>query len=145
PFPESFQKISGGFIPNIGGGEVHLVTIGLDILLSISLVWIELKKRSQQLQHHLEVLPLWVSVLKLAILIGVINYFMYKLALYKGLPTVLVIVIALIIIYTFIMNNTVMGRHIYATGGNRKAADLSGIKTKRVVFWVFVNNGVLAA
>ena len=70
---------------------------------------------------------------------------MYKLALYKGLPTVLVIVIALIIIYTFIMNNTVMGRHIYATGGNRKAADLSGIKTKRVVFWVFVNNGVLAA
>lgn len=145
PFPESFQKISGGFIPNIGGGEVHLLTIGLAILLSISLVWIELKKRSQQVQHHLEVLPLWVSIVKLAILIGVINFFMYKLALYKGLPTVLVIVIALIIIYTFIMNNTVMGRHIYATGGNRKAADLSGIKTKRVVFWVFVNNGVLAA
>src|SRR5690625_5106212 len=88
PFPESFQKISGGFIPNIGGGEVHLLTIGLAILLSIALVWIELKKRSQQVQHHLEVLPLWVSIVKLAILIGVINFFMYKLALYKGLPTV---------------------------------------------------------
>ena len=38
-----------------------------------------------------------------------------------------------------------MGRHIYALGGNEKAARLSGIKIKRVKFMVFVNMGVLAA
>ncbi len=145
PFPESFQKISGGFLPTIGSGEIHLLTIGLAIILSLALVFIEYKNRKTQIQHNLETLPLWISLLKLIILVSVINFFMYKLALNKGVPAVLIIVIGLIIIYTFIMNNTVMGRHIYATGGNKKAADLSGIKTKRIVFWVFVNNGVLAA
>ncbi|GAE32507.1 L-arabinose ABC transporter [Halalkalibacter hemicellulosilyticusJCM 9152] len=51
----------------------------------------------------------------------------------------------LIVVFSFIMNKTVMGRHIYATGGNQKAAELSGVKTKRVTFWVFVNMGFLSA
>ncbi|KPC99731.1 Xylose transport system permease protein XylH [Geobacillus sp. BCO2] len=55
------------------------------------------------------------------------------------------ILAALIIAYSFVANRTVVGRHIYAIGGNEKAAQLSGIKTKRVTFWVFVNMGVLAA
>lgn len=145
PFPESFQSISGGFLPAIGDGDIHILTIGLAIFLSLALVFIEYKSRKTQIQHNLATLPLWISLLKLIVLVSVINFFMYKLALNKGVPAVLIIVIGLVIIYTFIMNNTVMGRHIYATGGNKKAADLSGIKTKRIVFWVFVNNGVLAA
>jgi len=69
----------------------------------------------------------------------------YMLALYKGMPVVLVLVGALILIYAFITNKTVAGRHIYAFGGNEKAAKLSGIKTNRVFFWVYVNMGMLAA
>ncbi len=146
PFPDSFQKISSGFLPDVfGSGGLHLTTIILSIILSIVLVYLEFSKRKTQIEYQFDVVPLWVTLAKLAALIFVINWFAYQLALNKGIPTVLVIVFLLIIIYTFIMKNTIMGRHVYATGGNKKAADLSGIKTKRVVFWVFVNNGVLAA
>ncbi|WP_058305919.1 multiple monosaccharide ABC transporter permease [Gracilibacillus massiliensis] len=146
PFPESFQKISSGFVPDLfGSGNLHIFTIVLSIILSLVLVYLEFNKRKTQIQYDFEVVPLWVTVAKLAMLLFAINWFAYQLALNKGIPTVLIIVFVLIVIYTFIMKNTIMGRHIYATGGNKKAADLSGIKTKRVVFWVFVNNGVLAA
>ncbi len=83
--------------------------------------------------------------LKLAVIAAVIMIFTYILATYEGIPTILVILAALIIAYSFVANRTVVGRHIYAIGGNEKAAQLSGIKTKRVTFWVFVNMGVLAA
>ncbi|WP_099354808.1 multiple monosaccharide ABC transporter permease [Fredinandcohnia onubensis] len=145
PFPESFGMLSGGFLSAIGSGELHLLTILLSIILSIVLIYMEFRNRKKQLTYSLEASPLWLSVTKMALLIAVINWFAYQLALNKGIPTVLIIVIVLIVIYTFVMKNTVMGRHVYATGGNQKAADLSGIKTKRVVFWVFVNNGVIAA
>ncbi|KAA0562273.1 sugar ABC transporter permease [Bacillus sp. CH30_1T] len=145
PFPDSFGQLSSGFLPNIGSGDFHLLSIVLSVLLSLVLIYLEYSKRKNQLQNNLEVLPLWITVTKLALLVFVINWFTYQLALNKGIPIVLVIVFALIVIYTFIMKNTVMGRYVYATGGNKKAADLSGIKTKRVVFWVFVNNGIIAA
>lgn len=145
PFPESFQKISSGFIPDFGSGDLHIVSLILSIILSLVIIYLEFTKRRRQLHHNFEVVPLWITIAKLALLLVTINWFAYQLALNKGIPTVLIIVFALIIVYTFIMKNTTMGRHIYATGGNKKAADLSGIKTKRVVFWVFVNNGVLAA
>ncbi|WP_453996014.1 multiple monosaccharide ABC transporter permease [Bacillus nitroreducens] len=145
PFPKSFEALSGGFLPAIGSGDLHLLTLILSIILSIVLIYMEFRNRKKQLSYNLEVKPLWLSVTKLALLIAVINWFAYQLALNKGIPMVLIIVIILIVVYTFVMNNTVMGRHVYATGGNQKAADLSGIKTKRVVFWVFVNNGVIAA
>jgi putative multiple sugar transport system permease protein len=53
--------------------------------------------------------------------------------------------IGLIIIYTFITQRTIAGRHIYALGGNEKAARLSGVKTQKVMFWVYTNMGLLAA
>lgn len=146
PFPDSFGFLSGGFLPDIfGSGGLHILTMILSVILSIILVYLEIKNRKTQLQYSFEVVPMWISVTKLVLLLAVINWFAYQLALNKGIPMVLIIVIILIVVYTFIMNNTVMGRRIYATGGNKKAADLSGIKTKGVVFWVFVNNGVIAA
>ena len=66
-------------------------------------------------------------------------------ASHRGLPNVLVIMIALIALYGFITARTTIGRQIYAVGGNEKAAKLSGIKTERLTFFTFVNMGVLAA
>ncbi|WP_439895994.1 ABC transporter permease subunit, partial [Bacillus licheniformis] len=62
-----------------------------------------------------------------------------------GIPLILITLFVLIAGYTFVMKKTVIGRRIYAIGGNEKAAELSGIKTKRLTFMVFVNMGVLAA
>ncbi|CRH94298.1 Xylose transport system permease protein xylH [Chlamydia trachomatis] len=62
-----------------------------------------------------------------------------------GTPIVLIIIGVLVVIYSFVMAKTKFGRHIYAVGGNLRAAQLSGINTKRTDFLVFVNMGFLAA
>ena len=57
----------------------------------------------------------------------------------------LIVLAVLVMIYGIVANRTVFGRHIYAIGGNRRAAELSGVKTRSVDFWLFVNMGILAA
>ncbi|MDU5951055.1 MAG: multiple monosaccharide ABC transporter permease, partial [Paenibacillus macerans] len=146
PFPKSFQRISSGFIPDwFGGGGLHVLTVVLGILLSILYIWQEWKERRTQIKYQFEVPPMWTFVLKIAVLVAVINLFTLVLATYNGIPNILIILFFLIVIYSFVMNRMVAGRHIYALGGNEKAATLSGVKTKKVTFWVFVNMGALAA
>src|SRR4029079_5661937 len=82
---------------------------------------------------------------KRGLILLTLNALSLAFASYKGIPNVMILLIALILLYTFIANKTIAGRHIYALGGNEKAAALSGVKTKRVLFWVFVNMGVMAA
>lgn len=146
PFPKSFQRISSGFIPDwFGGGSLHTLTVLLGLLLSLLLIWQEWKERRTQLKYQFEVAPFWMFVTKLVLLVAVINVFTFVLATYNGLPNILIILFFLIVLYSFVMNRMVAGRHIYALGGNEKAAKLSGVKTKKVTFWVFVNMGALAA
>ncbi|MCM3701696.1 multiple monosaccharide ABC transporter permease [Paenibacillus macerans] len=146
PFPKSFQRISSGFIPDwFGGGGMHVLTIVLGILLSVLYIWQEWKERRTQLKYQFEVPPMWTFMLQIVVLVAVINLFTLVLATYNGIPNILIILFFLIVIYSFVMNRMVPGRHIYALGGNEKAATLSGVKTKKVTFWVFVNMGTLAA
>lgn len=146
PFPKSFQRISSGFIPDwFGGGSLHTLTVLLGLILSLLLIWQEWKERRTQAKYQFEAAPVWMFVTKLVLLVAVINVFTFVLATYNGLPNILIILFFLIVIYSFVMNRMVAGRHIYALGGNEKAAKLSGVKTKKVTFWVFVNMGALAA
>ena len=146
PFPEGFTKISSGFIPDFfGGNGIHITTILIGIVFSVIFVFFELTNRKTQIKYNFDVIPLGFCITKMALIIGAINLFTYSLALYKGIPNVLILLVILIAIYTFITTKTIIGRHIYALGGNEKAAKLSGIKTQRIVFWVFVNMGVLSA
>lgn len=146
PYPEGFQKISTGFIPDIFHGKgLHITTLLIGFIFTAIYVFSELRKRQSQRRYNFETLPVGLLATKMALIIGAINGFTYILAQYKGIPNVLVLLGALVAVYTFITTKTTIGRHIYALGGNEKAARLSGVKTKRIVFWVFVNMGVLAA
>lgn len=146
PFPKTFQKISSGFIPDIfSGSSLNVLTLVIGVILSVLVVYQEYRSRKITLKYGFEQSPVWISVGKAAALVIVINLFTYVIAQYNGIPNILVILLVLIAIYSFVMNHMTMGRHIYALGGNEKAASLSGVKTKRVTFWVFVNMGVLAA
>lgn len=146
PFPEAFQMISSGFLPDLfGGSGVHLLTIVVGLILSAVFVWSEFKNRNTQLSYHFEVDSKGIFTAKLIGMVAVINLFTFVLATYEGIPNILILLFALIVVYSFVMNKTIMGRHIYALGGNEKAAALSGVKTKQKVFWVFVNMGVLSA
>jgi len=145
PFPDAFRSISTGFVADVGTGEFHLVTIAAGIVLSVVYLLMEWRARAAAKQYAFELLPYPLFLAKAAFVLLVVNLLAYVLASYNGIPNILILLFALVALYTFVMNKTIMGRHIYATGGNEKAARLSGIRTKKVTFWVFVNMGVLSA
>ena len=146
PFEVSFQVIANGFLPEtLKLGNLNMIAIGIGILLSLVFIYVELKSVKNKKRYNFEVLPLGFTVAKIVIIVTSINLLTYSLAAYKGIPLVLILIASLIAIYTFVTQKTILGRHIYALGGNEKAARLSGIKIKHVKFFVFVNMGVLAA
>lgn len=145
PFPNGFQKISSGFIPDFSNMATNIVAVLAGIALSILYIITELRNRAAQRRYNFDTGSQTLFFTKMILVVAVINAFTIVLASYAGIPTILVLLFLLIIIYSFVMNKTVMGRHVYAIGGNEKAAGLSGVKTKKVTFWVFVNMGVLAA
>lgn len=146
PVPEDFQKIANGYLPNFGPAtNYHNPTLILAAVAIAVLVWMEFRRRAEIRKHDLPVQPLIAMVVKLVLVSAVIIVFALLLASYKGIPVVGLILFALVILYSFITQRTVFGRHIYATGGNRNAAALTGVNTRKVDFLVMLNNSVLAA
>ncbi|HET9909273.1 MAG TPA: hypothetical protein VFQ23_21675, partial [Anaerolineales bacterium] len=128
PFPRGFQNISSGFIPDFFQNEgLHITTLLIGVLLSVLLIFLDARGRKNQQKYGLEVTPFYFFVIKnIAITLAVMS-FCYLMASYKGLPNVLVLLFALITFYAFITSSSVIGRRIYAMGGNEKAARLSGV------------------
>ena len=146
PLPDGYTFLAAGFVPDIANIEgINLLALLAGAVASILFILNEINKRKSKLKYNFDVPSVGAFILKLFTITAVIMAFSYALALYRGIPMVLLIVVALVMIYTFVTDKTIPGRHIYAYGGNPKAARLSGIKTKRVLFWVYVNMGVLAA
>ncbi len=146
PFPVQFQRLSSGFIPDLFGvPDMHITTLLIGLLLSGVLVYLDVRNRQNQRKFNFEVIPLYLFVAKNAAITAAVMALCYLMASYKGLPNVLVVLFVLIALYTFVTNRTVIGRRIYALGGNEKAARLSGVHTARLTFYTFVNMGVLAA
>jgi len=146
-FPPYFHNMAAGSIPDfIGGtGGYNITALVICLLASIVFIFIEWRGRVASKKYDADVVPMSFFIAKLVLIVGAINLFGYWFASSRGVPNILILLVTLIAIYSFVAKNTVMGRHIYATGGSEKAAELSGIKVKRVVFWVYVNMGVLAA
>ena len=146
PFPESFQMMSAGFVPDfLGGGNLNHTAIGVCVLIALAFVAIEIRKRSVSSKYKVEDLPFALFIVKLLIAIGVFGLFGYWFGLHNGIPNVFVLVGTLVVIYSYVTSKTILGRHIYATGGNARTSELSGVKTKQIVFWVYVNMSILAA
>lgn len=146
PFPGGFQKISTGYLPDIlGVPGMHLLTLILGIVLAVSLVFAQWRARARRKENLFEVPSMNAFLIKAALTIVLVLGLSYIFASYQGFPVILIILGVIVGIYGFLTNRTVAGRQIYATGGNLKAAQLSGIKTKKITFWVFVNMGVMAA
>jgi putative multiple sugar transport system permease protein len=146
PFPRSFTQVSSGFLPEIGGNSLyHWPTVILGLLVMVAAVWQQVRQRRAQTRYGFSVLPIGWFVAKCAGIVAALAAFTLLLASYRGVPVVGIILAVGFVIYAFIMRGTVFGRQIYAVGGNEAAARLSGVKTKRVTFLVFVNMGLLSA
>ncbi|MRS05010.1 sugar ABC transporter permease, partial [bacterium] len=146
PFPTGFQKISTGFIPDFFHVEgIHLTTIIIGAILAIALVFLDYRTRQHERKYGFEVLPAYIFIIKNLVISAAIIGLCFILASYKGLPNVLVLLFVLITLYSFVSSQTVIGRRIYALGGNEKAARLSGVNTPKLLFGTFINMGVLSA
>jgi putative multiple sugar transport system permease protein len=153
PFPPVFRDIASGFIPELigtvkdpfGPDQLKLTTLLLAAILCVALVLMDLAARREQRKYGFEVSHTGQFIAKNAVTVVGIMFLAYRLAGFFGLPEVLLLVGVLIGVYMFVTVRTVIGRRIYAVGGNAKAAMLSGIKTKRMVLLVFINMGVLSA
>lgn len=149
PLPDAYVKVGAGFffakkVP-FGDGEIDLVCILVALAASILIILSEMKTIKTKKKYGFAIPPVWQTAVKLAVILFIIWFFFYKLARYKGIPIVLIIMGVIVGIYHFITSKTVAGRQVYALGGNAKAARLSGIDTRKVFFWVYTNMGFLAA
>ena len=146
---DSFNAIGNGYIPDFPAigilPGVHKLTLLLGLIAIILYIQNDISARKKKRTYNFEVLPRNVFILKLicvTILMGVVTWI---LAGYNGLSWTVVIVLIVVGVYHFIMSQTVLGRHIYAIGGNPEAAQLSGINVKRLTFVVFGSMGMLSA
>ncbi|WP_417689725.1 multiple monosaccharide ABC transporter permease [Roseibium sp.] len=153
PFPREFQALSTGFIPDLfpflkdmfAMKRMNGLAVIAGIVIAGTLIWLGLRGRARNRAYGIEGEPFSFFVIRNALVAGAIVFVAYKLSTFRGLPNVLITMGILTIIYAFVTESTVLGRRIYALGGNQKAAKLSGIKTERLTFLTFVNMGMLAA
>ena len=150
PFPTSFADLGSGFLPPLfylQMGETYLVgsSIIIGIILSVVMVFKNIKGRNKLQKYNFTVENKTSFIVKNVVSVIVINAATFVLGTYKGIPNILVIAGIIIAIYSFVTTKTVFGRQVYAVGGNKKAAALSGVKVDKTTFLVFVNMGLLAA
>ena len=145
PFPKAFQQISTGYLPDIAGGQIHLLSMILGVVITGVLILGQWRTRERRKKNLFEVESMAAFAFKAVFTAVVFLGATYIFASYQGYPIILIVLGVIVAAYGFLTNKTVAGRQIYATGGNKKAAELSGIKTKKITFWVFVNMGMMAA
>lgn len=147
-----FRAISKDFLPNIFGFWFGLdgLTLVVGAVVILLVIVMQVRRRSHTIRVGLQAEPKSWMIIKCVLATLVIGFVTYLLAssgnqTQGGIPIVLVIIAVLVGIYWFVLNRMVLGRDIYAVGGNRKAAVLSGIDTRKVDFKIFLNMGLLAA
>ncbi len=148
PVPEEFTFIGGGYLPDIGVNPAYnYPTLVLGLLAGVAIVYTEWRLRRTQTAMKADKAPLWVSLVKVGLLLAVVIGASLLFASGRpgtSFPVAGIILGVLVLGYSFITNNTIIGRHIYAVGGNWRAAELSGVKIRRVNFFVMFNMSVIA-
>lgn len=148
PVPEDFQYIGAGYLPEVGPNTgYNNLTLLLGLATAAFVVIMGLRGRAKAQRLGAVVSPMWVQITKLTLISAAILYATYLFATGRpgtSLPIPGIILVVLVLIYGFISSRTVFGRHIYAVGGNRHAAELSGVRSKKVNFMVMMNMAILA-
>lgn len=150
PFPDTYLQFSTGFIAKEAkmmflGMNLNIVCLITGIVVALIFCVIQILNTRSRKRKGYETDSALTLAIKLVVISAALIWFFALLAQYQGIPSVLVILGILLIVYTFFTTKTVAGRHIYAIGGNEKAARLSGVKTNRLLFFAYVNMGFLAA
>ncbi|HKM17496.1 MAG: sugar ABC transporter permease [Firmicutes bacterium] len=150
PFPKEYLMYFTGYIPDLFPnaqlfGVKNTTSLLIGVIIAICFCIIQIHSYVMRVKKQYSVESVWFLVLKPAVISPAIVWLFYVLALYRGVPMVLIVLGIILVVYDFITSRTVVGRHLYALGGNEKAARLSGVNTHRLLFLAYVNMGLLAA
>ena len=152
PFPDAYKNLSTGFIPDFIG-EMTLfgqtikspLCLLVGILIAVGFCVSQIAGNISKKKKGYETQPVGLMLIKMIAISAVVIWVFYLLSRYRGIPTVLIILGILLVVYSFFTQKTVRGRHLYAIGGNMKAARLSGVKTKQMMFFAYTNMSFIAA
>lgn len=146
---DTFNAIGNGYIPDIPGltilPDMHKLTLLIGLVAIVLFTINDFRSRQKKIAYDFEVLPMNIFILKEIFMAVLIFGITWVLAGYNGISWTVVVVLIVVLIYNFITNETVLGRYIYAVGGNPEAAELSGINVNKIIFLVFGSMGMLSA
>ena len=146
PMPENYLAMFNMYIMDFFHGDgLNITCLLFGIIAALIFVGVTFKGRASKVKKGYAVGPMSSEIIKCAVISIVIIAFAWKLAQYKGVPNILIWIVVIVLIYGYITSKTTIGRHLYAIGGNEKAAQLSGINTNRVYFFAYANMGLLSA
>ena len=146
PMPENYLAMFNMYIMDFFHGDgLNITCLLFGIIAALIFVGVTFKGRASKVKKGYAVGPMSSKIIKCAVISIVIIAFAWKLAQYKGVPNILIWIVVIVLIYGYITSKTTIGRHLYAIGGNEKAAQLSGINTNRVYFFAYANMGLLSA
>ena len=149
--PEAFIKLFGGgancYVPDfLGGGDgLNRVAMAVGVIACVAYIFITVHGHMNRVKKGYETGNVGAMYAKMIVICAVILFVTVKLAQHKGIPTSLVWVLIVVLVYGYITSKTTVGRYFYAVGGNEKATKLSGINTDMVYFIAYTNMGFLAA
>lgn len=149
PVSNDFQYIGAGYLPEVGpvtGYNNLTVLVGLIAIAAV--IVLAIRRRQRDVKVGATPPPLWVDMVKTGLLVAVLLYATWLFSTGRpgtSFPIPGLILAVLVLFYGFVSTKTVVGRHVYAVGGNKHAAELSGVRSKRIDFFVMMNMSILAA
>lgn len=143
PFPSGFLSVFSGKVFSSPVGTLNIPCMAVGIIASVLVVVLNFTTRARKLKKGYEADSMVAVIVKSVLSVAVIMLFAYKLALAGGIPTALIWVAAIVLIYSFVTSKTTLGRYFYTIGGNAEATRLSGVDTRKIMFLAYLNMAVL--
>lgn len=143
PIPKEFINVFAGTIAATPANQMNIPCLIVGVVASVIVASMYFLTRANKIKKGYEADPLWIVIFKAVLSVAAIGVFTYKLAMSGGIPTVLVWVVAIILLYSFITSKTTIGRYFYTIGGNAEATRLSGVDTRKIMFAAYLNMAIL--
>ena len=147
PMADIYKAVGQAYIPGIISAEKGFVdsSIYIGVIICVILVFSELSSIKSRKKYSLEVAPKWFIAIKMVLMCALVMFVSYILSQHLGLPIAAVVLGVLAVLFSYISNNTKFGRYVYAIGGNKEAAMLSGINIKKTTFLIYVIMGIMCS
>ena len=147
PMGDIYKAVGQGYLPGIFATEKGFVDTAIIVaaILCVVPVFSELSSIRSRKKYNLEVAPMWFIIIKMAVTCVIVMFVGYILSKHMGLPIAVIVMGVLAVLFSFISSNTRFGRYVYAIGGNKEAAMLSGVNIKKTTFLIYVVMGLMCS